>query len=79
MAWSDPVAWTRMLAGLDCAMCADIHLKVNDFSFLVAEMRQSYFRFGRNQYRRGYSVVALKRHANEHNRDRQGSVKVRKG
>jgi diadenosine tetraphosphate (Ap4A) HIT family hydrolase len=65
MAWSDPIVWTRMLAGSDCVMCADIHLEVNAFSFLVAEMRQSYFRFGRNQYRRGYSVVALKRHANE--------------
>jgi diadenosine tetraphosphate (Ap4A) HIT family hydrolase len=65
MAWTDPVAWTRMLAGSECEMCADIHLEVNAFSFLVAEMRQSYFRFARNQYRRGYSIVSLKRHANE--------------
>jgi len=65
MAWSDPAAWARMLAGSECIMCADIHLEVNAFSFLVAELRQSYVRFARNQYRRGYTVVALKRHANE--------------
>ena len=65
MAWTDPVAWARMLAGSDCIMCADIHLEANAFSFLVAELRQSYVRLGRNQYRRGNTVVALKRHANE--------------
>jgi diadenosine tetraphosphate (Ap4A) HIT family hydrolase len=65
MAWTDPVAWARLLAGADCAMCADIHLEANAFSVLVAELRQSYVRLARNQYRRGYTVVALKRHANE--------------
>ena len=65
MAWTDPVAWARMWAGSDCVMCADIHLEVNAFSLLVAELRQAYVRLARNQYRRGYTVVALKRHANE--------------
>jgi diadenosine tetraphosphate (Ap4A) HIT family hydrolase len=65
MAWSDPVEWERMLEGSECAMCADIHLAVNSFSFLVAELRESYVRFARNQFRRGYTVVALKRHACE--------------
>jgi diadenosine tetraphosphate (Ap4A) HIT family hydrolase len=65
MAWSDPVAWAHMLTGADCVMCADVHLEANAFSLLVAELRQSYVRLARNQYRRGYTVVALKRHANE--------------
>jgi diadenosine tetraphosphate (Ap4A) HIT family hydrolase len=65
MAWSETIAWTHVLAGVDCVMCADIHLDVSAFSFLAAELRQSHFRFGRNQYPRGYSVVPLKRHADE--------------
>lgn len=65
MAWADPAAWARLRAGADCIMCADIHLPANAFSFLVAELRQSYVRLARNQYRRGYTVVALKRHATE--------------
>jgi len=65
MAWTDPTTWARLLAGAGCILCADIHLEANPFSFLVAELRQSYLRLARNQYRRGWVIVALKRHANE--------------
>jgi len=44
-------------------LCADIHLEVNEFSFLVAELEWSYVRLARNQYRPGWTLVALKRHA----------------
>ena len=37
----------------------------NSFSRLIAELRQSYARLVHNQYRRGYTVVIFKRHANE--------------
>jgi diadenosine tetraphosphate (Ap4A) HIT family hydrolase len=46
-------------------MCADAHLATNPHSQLIAELRQSYARLAHNQHRRGYSVVILKRHANE--------------
>jgi diadenosine tetraphosphate (Ap4A) HIT family hydrolase len=65
MAWTDPAAWSRLLEGAECGMCADAHLETNQFSQLVAELRQSYVRLAHNQYRRGYTVVILKRHANE--------------
>jgi diadenosine tetraphosphate (Ap4A) HIT family hydrolase len=48
-----------------CAMCADIHLDVNPFSFLVAELKRSNVRLARNQFRRGWTIVALRRHATE--------------
>ena len=65
MAWSDPTAWAQLLDGSACPMCSDAHLETNLHSQLIAELRQSYARLAHNQYRRGYSVVILKRHANE--------------
>jgi diadenosine tetraphosphate (Ap4A) HIT family hydrolase len=65
MARADPTAWLGLLDATTCPICADAHLEVNAFSFLIAELRQSYVRLARNQYRRGYMVVSLKRHANE--------------
>jgi diadenosine tetraphosphate (Ap4A) HIT family hydrolase len=65
MGWSDPPAWARLLDGTDCPMCEDAHLEANAFSRLVAELRQSFVRLGRNQSRRGYTVVISKRHVNE--------------
>jgi diadenosine tetraphosphate (Ap4A) HIT family hydrolase len=65
MAWADPAAWARLLDGSACPICADAHLDTNAFSRLIAELRQSYARLAHNQYRRGYSVIILKRHANE--------------
>ena len=46
-------------------MCADVHLPTNQFSLLVAELEHSYVRLPKNQYRRGWVILALKRHANE--------------
>jgi len=60
-----PEQWARLKQGEDCGLCADIHLEVNEFSFLVAELEWSYVRLGRNQYRPGWTLVALKRHACE--------------
>jgi len=57
--------WARLKQGEDCCLCADIHLDVNEFSFRVAELEWSYVRLARNQYRRGWTLVALKRHACE--------------
>lgn len=60
-----PEQWARLKQGEDCGLCADIHLEVNEFSFLVAELEWSYVRLARNQYRPGWTLLALKRHACE--------------
>src|ERR1700716_2268167 len=65
MSWTSPDEWSRMKAGLNCVMCADIHLDENAFSHKVAEFEHTYVRLPKNQYLRGWTVVALKRHANE--------------
>lgn len=65
MRWAPPDVWQRLREGSDCPMCADIHLPENPFSYLVAELPFSYARLVKNQYVRGYTVVALKRHACE--------------
>jgi diadenosine tetraphosphate (Ap4A) HIT family hydrolase len=46
-------------------MCADAHLETNQLSRLIAELRQRYVRLVHSRYRRGYTVIILKRHANE--------------
>ena len=63
--WKSPDEWNRMKSGVDCAMCADLYLDVNPFSFKVAEFEHTYVRLARNQYLRGWTLVMLKRHANE--------------
>lgn len=65
MKWLPPEVWTQLKAGESCPMCAGLHLEVNEFSYKVAELRQSYVRLLKNQYRRGWTIVALKRHASE--------------
>ena len=65
MGWIPAEQWARLKAGVDCPMCADMHLEVNAFSYLVAELERSYVRLVRNQYRRGWTILALKRHAAE--------------
>ena len=54
-----------MRSGLDCPMCADIHLPTNEFSDLIAELPGSYARLNRNQTHAGYTVLFAKRHAVE--------------
>ena len=46
-------------------MCVDFPMPENQFSFLVTELKQSYVRLPKNQYCFGYTIVGLKRHANE--------------
>jgi diadenosine tetraphosphate (Ap4A) HIT family hydrolase len=65
MTWKNPKEWEDMKQGKNCPMCADIHLDVNPHSFMIAEFKNSYVRLPRNQYWRGWVLVALKRHANE--------------
>jgi diadenosine tetraphosphate (Ap4A) HIT family hydrolase len=57
--------WVQTRSGLDCPMCADIHLDENEFSYKVTEFDQTYVRLPKNQYQRGWTLVVLKRHANE--------------
>src|SRR3954449_4294225 len=57
--------WERLKRGDGCPICADAHLDDNPFSIEVAELEQSWFRFGRNQAATGWCIVILKRHANE--------------
>ena len=63
--WLPPEKWEPLKAGVGCPMCADLHLPENPFSFLVSERRQSYVRLPRNQFMRGWTIVAFKRHACE--------------
>jgi diadenosine tetraphosphate (Ap4A) HIT family hydrolase len=65
MHWKSPDEWRQMKSGLDCQVCADIHLEVNAFSYLVAEFEHTYVRLPKNQYMPGWTIVFLKRHANE--------------
>ena len=63
--WGSVEAWTQLKAGVDCSMCADIHLDENEFSYKVAEFRHTLVRLPKNQYVRGWTIVVLKRHASE--------------
>ncbi len=54
-----------MKSGESCPLCADIHLDENPFSFKIAELEHTFVRLPRNQFCRGYVLVALKRHATE--------------
>jgi diadenosine tetraphosphate (Ap4A) HIT family hydrolase len=63
--WMTREEWAWLKRGEDCGFCADMHLEANESSFLVAELEWSYVRFARNQYRRGWTLLALKRHACE--------------
>jgi diadenosine tetraphosphate (Ap4A) HIT family hydrolase len=65
VSWTSADEWSRMKAGLDCVMCADIHLDENEFSHKVAECEHTFVRLPKNQYLRGWTIVALKRHAEE--------------
>src|SRR5216683_5854 len=45
--WMAPEQWARLKRGENCGLCADIHLEVNKFSFLVAKLEWSYVRLAR--------------------------------
>lgn len=63
--WPERETWEAMKAGDACEMCEDIHLPENQHSFLVADLDITYVRLPRNQYKRGWTILALKRHASE--------------
>jgi diadenosine tetraphosphate (Ap4A) HIT family hydrolase len=63
--WQDADAWAAQWTGSACLMCADLGLPSNPHSVLVAELEHSALRLPRNQFCRGWTVVILKRHANE--------------
>jgi diadenosine tetraphosphate (Ap4A) HIT family hydrolase len=65
MRWQPPEVWTKLKAGIGCRVCAVVHLDENSVSFKVAKLRRSFARLPKNQYLRGWTVVALKRHASE--------------
>jgi len=65
MRWTPPERWADLKRGIGCAFCADAHLDENPASFKVADLDYSIVRLPKNQYMRGWTVVVLKRHANE--------------
>ena len=65
MSWKDAEKWQAMKEGIDCPFCLDIHLEENPHSFKVAELQSSFVRLPKNQYWKGWTIIALKRHANE--------------
>ena len=65
MSWKNQKKWQDMIKGNNCPFCNDIHLDVNEFSFKVIELNNSFVRLPKNQYWKGWTIVALKRHATE--------------
>lgn len=65
MQWKSRERWAELKEGINCPMCADFPMEENKFSFLVKELDHSYVRLPKNQYCYGYTIVGLKRHANE--------------
>jgi diadenosine tetraphosphate (Ap4A) HIT family hydrolase len=65
MTWKNPEKWEKMISGEDCDFCRDIHMEENKHSYLVSELKSSFVRFPKNQYCKGWTIVALKRHATE--------------
>lgn len=65
MTWKDQKKWEKMWNGEECPFCQDCHLDENQFSYKVAELSGSYVRLPKNQYWRGWVLVALKIHKNE--------------
>jgi diadenosine tetraphosphate (Ap4A) HIT family hydrolase len=65
MSWNSPELWQHLKDGSACPMCADAHLPENEFSVLIADLRQSHVRLARNQYARGWVIVVARRHVCE--------------
>jgi|WetSurMetagenome_2_1015567.scaffolds.fasta_scaffold111311_1 ATP adenylyltransferase len=65
MQWKSPKLWEELRKGINCPLCANLPMKENQHSFLVAELDQSYVQLPKNQYCYGWTIVGLKRHANE--------------
>ena len=65
MGWIPAEHWARLKAGVDCPTCADMHLEVNAFSHPGARARAELRAAGAQPVRRGWTILALKRHAAE--------------
>ena len=65
MRWKTGEEWQRLKRGAGCTFCDDALSDENGFSFKVAELKRSVVRLPKNQYMRGWTIVILKRHANE--------------
>ena len=65
MKWQSPEEWAKLKLGFGCTFCDDVLSVENEFSFKVIELKRSVVRLPRNQYLRGWTIVILKRHANE--------------
>ena len=65
MQWKSRSEWDRLKAGIDCSFCQNISLNENEYGFKAIELKSSIVRIPWNQYYRGWTIVALKRHANE--------------
>lgn len=65
MTWRSKKVWDQLVSGEDCPFCEDGHLEENPFSYLIAEMSHSYFRFTKAQDPAGLCSVVYKRHATE--------------
>ncbi len=63
--WKSPEHWNNLRNGIDCPLCADMHLEENQFSFKVVDLQQSAVRLPKNQHLRGWTIVVFNRHANE--------------
>lgn len=65
MQWMSKPEWDKAKAGTNCSFCREIHGDENSYGFKIVELNHSVVRLPKNQYMRGWTIVALKRHANE--------------
>jgi diadenosine tetraphosphate (Ap4A) HIT family hydrolase len=65
MPWTPKPEWDKIKAGTNCSFCRGIHSDENSYGFKIVELDHSVVRLPKNQYMRGWTIVALKRHANE--------------
>ncbi len=65
MTWKNSEQWKAMKDGSDCPFCKDIHMEENQHSLKITELETSFVRLPRNQYWKGWVIVALKKHATE--------------
>jgi diadenosine tetraphosphate (Ap4A) HIT family hydrolase len=65
MQWISKPEWDKAKAGINCSFCSGIHSDENSYGFKIVELDHSVVRLPKNQYMRGWTIVALKRHANE--------------
>lgn len=65
MPWLPKDQWNDLKRGIGCPMCTDVHLPENEHSFLITTLEHSHVRLPKNQYMRGWTLVAARRHVCE--------------